>query len=158
MLGETMSTTANVGGPKGPSEENQGAASDRSVAYYVTGENGNVIRAGRCNPEMVDAQVINMGESVHLGEAPVSETTDEVVVTHTVARKPEYPSIGDQLDVLWKLLTAKPELLTSEALAMAEQIAAVKKTYPKEMVFVPNNTQDGPAYVAHAFRDEFNPS
>lgn len=39
-------------------------------------------------------------------------------------RAPEYPSIGDQLDALWKGGEA--------AAAMLEQVRAVKAKYPKE--------------------------
>jgi hypothetical protein len=39
-------------------------------------------------------------------------------------RAPEYPSIGDQLDALWKGGSA--------AAAMLEQVQAVKSKYPKE--------------------------
>lgn len=44
------------------------------------------------------------------------------------ARRAEYPSIGDQLDVLWKALG--PTLQHPEALAMLERIADVKRKHP----------------------------
>ena len=41
----------------------------------------------------------------------------------------EYPAIGDQLDVIWKILDTGN--LTGEAKAMRDRIQAVKAKYPK---------------------------
>lgn len=56
----------------------------------------------------------------------------------TEALKPEtarainYPSIGDQLDVIWKQIAGMPkEALKPETKAMLDQILAVKKKFPK---------------------------
>lgn len=44
-------------------------------------------------------------------------------------RAQEYPSIGEQLDALWKEMQALPR--TQEAEAMLQRIRDVKAKYPK---------------------------
>lgn len=50
------------------------------------------------------------------------------------ARRPEYPEIGDQLDAVWKALEASGARLPPEAVAVLDQVRAVKKRYPKPPV------------------------
>lgn len=45
-------------------------------------------------------------------------------------RAKEYPAVGDQLDVLWKLLASEVHK-NPEAKAMHDKILAVKARYPK---------------------------
>lgn len=47
------------------------------------------------------------------------------------ARRPEYPSVTDQLDALWKALAASGLNLPPEAAAMLANVQAVKAMYPK---------------------------
>lgn len=131
---------------------------DQTVDYYVTDGSGQVTRQGKCRKDMVGAQALSADETAHIGLAPSVETSSEVVVTHVVARQQAYPHIGDQLDAIWKILgDAPPEILGEVGRSMLAQIAEVKKDYPKEMVFIANQGTDGPAYVPHSFKDEFNP-
>lgn len=46
-------------------------------------------------------------------------------------RKAAYPPIGDQLDVLWKVLGQDPSGLPPEAQALLAKVQAVKAQYPK---------------------------
>lgn len=55
-------------------------------------------------------------------------------ITHTEdyakLRAAEYPPLGDQLDLLWKLLAPQAAALP-EAKAMLQQITAIKAKYKK---------------------------
>lgn len=60
------------------------------------------------------------------------------VQSYATQRREAYPSIGDQLDALWKgfeaLSKAAPsEAVSAEAAAMLEQIEAVKASIPKDL-------------------------
>jgi hypothetical protein len=44
-------------------------------------------------------------------------------------RVAEYPSIGEQLDAIWKVVAKEPMPLETQA--MFDRIAAIKKKYPK---------------------------
>jgi hypothetical protein len=46
-----------------------------------------------------------------------------------VSRRREYPSVGDQLDAIWKLLDATTEVAKDDPLLI--EIKAVKDKYPK---------------------------
>ncbi len=46
-------------------------------------------------------------------------------------RRDAYPSIGDQLDAIWKALRANPDLLPPDTQAMLQKIDEVKTNYPK---------------------------
>lgn len=47
------------------------------------------------------------------------------------ARQPEYPSIPDQLDAIWKALAVSGLNLPPETLAMLRKVRKVKERYPK---------------------------
>ena len=47
------------------------------------------------------------------------------------ARRPEYPSITDQLDAIWKALAVSGLNLPPETAAMLQKVRKVKETYPK---------------------------
>lgn len=51
------------------------------------------------------------------------------VVVAQAARAKAYPAIGDQLDAIWKALSAVPNL-PADATTMMMQIQAVKAKYP----------------------------
>lgn len=56
---------------------------------------------------------------------------DEVETVRTF-RANEYPSIGDQLDALWKLIKANADKIDlAEAAPLFEAVQAVKDKYPK---------------------------
>ncbi len=69
-----------------------------------------------------------------------------VVVNYVIPRVEEYPSVGDQLGVLWRLLEQRPELLNDEARAMLTRINAVKSTYSKGNEYVQNSGPEGDKY------------
>lgn len=64
-------------------------------------------------------------------------------INYVGARVTDYPSIGDQLDVIWKLLATHPEFLNSEARRMLNKINAVKAAYPKTDTFVMRSGEEG---------------
>lgn len=69
---------------------------------------------------------------VGLGDPPAHIVPDDPVppAPYGVRRSREFPPLGDQLDVLWKILgpTLPPN---SEARAMYDKILEVKNKYPK---------------------------
>ena len=49
-------------------------------------------------------------------------------------RAAEYPSVGDQLDILWKLLDGLPDIVAAadpEVKEMQDKVTATKLKYPK---------------------------
>lgn len=52
-------------------------------------------------------------------------------VDYRQKRRDRYPSIGDQLDVIWKTLATNPDAMPDEARAMLAQVLAVKSSIPK---------------------------
>ena len=56
----------------------------------------------------------------------------DTIATVRERRALEYPSIGDQLDALWKLIKANPDKIDlAEAAPLLEAVQAVKDKYPK---------------------------
>ena len=87
---------------------------------------GSVINIGEWDLEPEDGVTNPLPEGAETGEFDISITSDGRYVlasNYAELRKAEYPSIGDQLDALYKA-GVLPEY-------MAEQIKAVKDKYPK---------------------------
>ena len=87
---------------------------------------GNVINIGEWEYKTYDGFDNPLPEGAISGEFDISMTSDgRYVLTENYAelRKLEYPSIGDQLDALFKAGVLPAE--------MAEKIQAVKDKYPK---------------------------
>lgn len=104
---------------------------------------GRILRGGTCQDHMLNAQA-KQGESViecqfpegavrlDLGTFAVAEMHKEPEPSYQLRRAREYPSQGDQLDDLWKLIRALPLELTPEAYAMLDRIQMVKNNHPKD--------------------------
>lgn len=87
---------------------------------------GSVINIGEWNYTTVDGGDNPLPDDAEEGEFDISITTDgRYVLTSNYAelRKMAYPSIGDQLDALFKAGAFPDE--------MAEKIQTVKDKYPK---------------------------
>ena len=53
-------------------------------------------------------------------------------IAYRLERAAAYPAITDQLDAMWKILHANPNLLApTDAQAISDQIQQVKALYPK---------------------------
>lgn len=102
--------------------------------FTVFDRDGRVVRKGHCPKNLVEMQAMEEGETVMEGDLEDMVTKEPEFFRHTVVR--QYPSIGDQLDVIWKLLQARPELLTPEASDMIARIAEAKDAYPKTMTYI----------------------
>ena len=67
-----------------------------------------------------------------LVDGEVVDTREPLLKLGTsMLRKRAYPPIGDQLDVLWRVLEKHPELLDTDAQTMLGKIQAVKAKHPK---------------------------
>lgn len=113
------------------------------VPYTVFDVDGHAVRHGMCPQNLVEHQAFGEGETVMEGEHDSMCQHDEPHVRHSFARQAHYPSIGDQLDVLWKIVAAVPAFQIPEAVAMLERIQAAKDVAPKGKVF----THDGESFV-----------
>lgn len=109
---------------------------------------GAIIRTGSCQDHMVDRQA-RQGEGVL--ERDTNPQTDAIClktlntipkppvavkpVSYQLQRFQGYPSPGDQLDVIWRLVMFWQEShslpLTHEAEDMINRIQAVKREFPK---------------------------
>lgn len=108
------------------------ALSDKIIIYLAA--NNIVLGAGdyeTAQPEGGEDQIIHWDEDA-LGPQPTAEQLDaayaaklaaDAAVAYRAQRASEYPSIGDQLDALWKGGDAAAEMLA--------QVQAVKTKYPK---------------------------
>lgn len=50
---------------------------------------------------------------------------------YAAARRKAYPSLADQLDAVWKHISAQPGPKQPDVQAMLDKVAAVKARYPK---------------------------
>lgn len=76
-------------------------------------------------------QVALTPEEIEAREAEVKAfKAAESKVRYRKRRMAGYPTIGDQLDVMWKVLAAMPAL-PDEARQMLAKIEDIKKLYPK---------------------------
>lgn len=90
-----------------------------------------LVSVGFCPDGDEPLQAIN-GLEYGLGDPPphIRPEVVEQETTHADRRRREYPTAGEQLDTLWKLLG--PSLPpNSEARAMYDKILEVKNKYPK---------------------------
>jgi len=79
---------------------------------------------GHVDPEMGDIGGLPAGMSVDNGPTAVTADGQEVLASdYRALRKAEYPTVGDQLDALYRSGAFPPE--------MAAQIKAVKDRFPK---------------------------
>lgn len=52
-------------------------------------------------------------------------------VDYRQKRRDRYPTIGDQLDAIWKVLAENPDALPADTRAMLEKVQSVKTEVPK---------------------------
>ena len=103
--------------------------------------NGEILRSGSCQDHMLNKQNLQ-GESVlELASDPQTQEIDLQTLTivpikretlqesYQLRRAREYPSTGEQLDVLWKEMRNLPR--TEETEAMLQRILGVKARHPK---------------------------
>lgn len=111
------------------------------TAFYLTDPDGMVVCSGSMPTDQIEQQEIPAGLTRHIGVARVGmqqvvdgELRDYVRPLHyTEARIRSYPSIGDQLDALWKWAASlNADVLNPQAAEMLAAIAKVKTEYPKE--------------------------
>jgi hypothetical protein len=105
------------------------------VDYTVFDAEGRVVRRGKCPQTIIEHQAFNEGETVMEGEHTDMIEEEQAYSKHTVIRQRSYPSIGDQLDVLWKIVAAVPAFQIPEAVEMLERIQAAKDAAPKGKLF-----------------------
>lgn len=104
--------------------------------------NGRILRSGECQDHMIDKQAGQGGSIIEAESDPVIHCVDlntlQVVEKppvwqephYTLRRVREYPSIGEQLEVIWKQLRQMPHC--QEVHDMLQRIDDVKKANPKQ--------------------------
>lgn len=127
------------------SSEVEAPASPKQVDFYVLDKNGEVLRSGTCNEELFSLQAWGEGETVKEG-IPPTITVDIPLYPHSIVRAKRYPTLTDQIGVLWKIIEKMgqlhPELMREvfdeEALDMMAQIQSVKTEIPKNVMYTDN--------------------
>jgi hypothetical protein len=88
-----------------------------------------LLGTGECQDGMEYAQATN-GESVGIGDPPSDiKYPDRDPLPYTYFRVQDYPSIGEQFDLLWHAMKSGEIPMAKE---FFDRIAAVKDKYPKE--------------------------
>lgn len=101
---------------------------------------GRILRSGQCQDHMLEAQAGDFAviEAVANPETQMVDVSSMQVIDkppvcqephYSLRRVQEYPSIGEQLDVIWKQIRQMPHC--QEAHDMLARIDAVKKANPK---------------------------
>ena len=94
---------------------------------YVTDIDGKVLRHGTCSEDTFDLQA-NGNEIVHEGEPVLDALPPLFDTSYGGSRLREYPSIGDQLDMLWHSMNLNQ---IEKIEPFYSTIKAVKDKYPK---------------------------
>lgn len=119
------------------------------ITYDVIAADGvTVLSTHVCFDSDFSSVIAPAGCSVRTRMVP-SELPQEMTkeINYAAARSSEYPSVGDQLGVIWNVLRAHPEFMTSEARQMLARIDAVKGDLPKGKAFVLNlGEEEGSKY------------
>lgn len=102
------------------------------ICYVLSNKEGEIVQRGKCSSKEEIPQIDGLMVQIiteddrrqpHCGPAP----------TYTNYRAMDYPTIGEQLDVLWKVLASVDSLKDHSDLApMLQRIQAVKSKHPKK--------------------------
>lgn len=100
------------------------------ISYVMLNADGVVCQHGQCSEEAHLPQVEGM--TIEIVEDETSLMIVEPEATYQDFRRMDYPTFGDQLDALWRVMS-KTEAFAAdpEAQAMFARIQAVKLQYPK---------------------------
>lgn len=115
------------------------------MRFIVHDADGNILRTGQCSPNQLAAQahagetVIEdlMGDAddryhrVEGGECVAAPPKPEIPRSFHYRRAKAYPSIGDQLDAIWKILNSGMANAPADALTIADAVKSVKKEFKK---------------------------
>ena len=96
------------------------------MGKYYLHKDGILLGTGDCQDGM-ERHHASPGVSVDLGDPPLSLKPRVFEKTYVQKRREDYPTVGDQLDALWKGLHGEPEAME----AMRLKISAVKEKHPK---------------------------
>lgn len=97
------------------------------MKFYVTNSDGKVVKFGDCTEDTFDLQAED-GETIHNGEPILDDPLPLFDTSYSGSRRREYPSIGNQLDMLWHSMDSS-EIPKAEP--FYSEIKAVKDKYPK---------------------------
>lgn len=97
------------------------------MGKFYLHKDGVLYGTGECPDGLEDRQAFN-GYQVGLGEPPEWLITPTTVVPYQVARREEYPTMGEQMDMLWH---AMKDGTLPKVEPFFSQIEAVKARHPK---------------------------
>lgn len=99
------------------------------IHYILKDAAGKITQRGTCADE--DEIPRNQGTSFEVVEAAdPRRPTQHPEPGYKDYRMMDYPSVGDQLDALWKIVEAAG-LLSRDKSGIFDRVQAVKKNYPK---------------------------
>jgi len=98
------------------------------IHYILVDNTGRVCRRGIAANKL-EIPVVAGLSSIIVDESDKRRPETAIVVDVGHARRMQYPSVGDQLDALWKALG--PLIEHPEAEAMLARILAIKEANPK---------------------------
>jgi hypothetical protein len=120
------------------------------IKFTIYDESGSILRVGQCPLDCLQNQY-SKNEFVHLGDCdPSSDAMDVDTATLIVGGKPPapidmdyklarykaYPSINEQLDLLWHSMDTGNMVVVEP---WYSRIKAVKQAYPKDDSVTPNS-------------------
>ena len=113
------------------------------VHYEIVDEAGTVVNYGSCWSGEVNDVAVGEGLSLRVQHDTKPVVHDQVQYGYGAVRSQEYPTVEEQIGVLWKVIANLPaKYLTEEATAMMQKIADVKAQYEKGAQYVVNDGSD----------------
>lgn len=100
------------------------------IHYLLIGADGSVEQRGVC-PSKAEIPSLPGCRSEIIDGNDARRPKAAPDPTYKDLRRMEYPSIGDQLDAIWKAMDAIGTPLSGDAAALLDRIKAVKQAHPK---------------------------
>lgn len=98
------------------------------IHYIIESPDGRIIQRGHCQSE-TEVPSIDGHKTTIVDPSDARRPAAQPQPVPADFRRMQYPSIGDQLDALWKAIA--PLVSHPEALQILEKIQAVKDANPK---------------------------
>ncbi len=115
------------------------------VIYDMVNSKGGVVSTHSTYNTEIPNVVIPEGLTLKVRPAlpATAKVLKDTTLNYAAARGKEYPSVGDQLGAIWRILEQHPDLLGVEGREMLDRINSVKDTYVKDADYVLNTGGEG---------------
>lgn len=102
--------------------------------YYVLDNNGDVLKSGVCSDEVFDIQA-GEGQTVTEGVIEIPRYSAPPPSSYWDLRIASYPSVGQQLDAIWKFIESQDLSTTDPAVTLIlNHIKYIKEKFPKDNI------------------------